>query len=142
MMKERFYRAVALKAQELSLEYETVILCGDLNTAHTEIDLAYPGANVGNSGFLPQERAWIDDLLKLGFLDAFRELHLGQREHYTWWSPWGSSKAQNTGWRFDYLLLSKTSAHRLVSAHIDAGAVLRSGISDHAPLTVRLKGLR
>jgi exodeoxyribonuclease-3 len=140
--KERFYRAVAVKATELAREYETVILCGDLNTAHTEIDLAYPGANVGNSGFLPQERVWIDDLLKSGFLDTFRDLHPGQREHYTWWSPWGNSKAQNTGWRFDYLLLNRTSVHKLVSAHIDADAVLRQGISDHAPLTVRLKDLR
>jgi len=142
--KRRFYGAVLARAAALEREHETVILCGDFNTAHTALDLANPSANAGSSGFLPAERAWIDELLAggaAGYADIFREAHPGQGGHYTWWSPWGASRQHNTGWRFDYLLLNRAAAHLAVSARIDADASLRAYISDHAPLLVRLQGL-
>jgi exodeoxyribonuclease-3 len=138
--KGRFYAAVGARLADLAREYEVVVLCGDLNTAHTALDLAYPAANAGNSGFLPIERGWIDDLLAGGFIDAYRHLHRGEPGAYSWWSAWGESRRHDTGWRFDYLLINEAAAQRVLSARIDKEVVLSGGLSDHAPVLVRLAG--
>src|SRR5208283_1030426 len=94
-----------------------VIFCGDLNVAHTELDLANPKANVRNHGFTPEERAGFSALVRAGFLDTFRQFEQGGG-HYTWWSPLAGARARNIGWRLDYVLLSAALRPRLKSAFI------------------------
>ncbi len=113
-----------------------VVVCGDLNVAHREIDIANPKSNVKNAGFTPQERACMDDLLAAGFLDSFRVLHPDEPKRYTWWSYMGQSRAKNVGWRIDYFLLSARLRARLRAAtiHPDVHG------SDHCPVGVELGG--
>ena len=110
-----------------------VVFCGDLNVAHTEIDLANPKANVKNHGFTPQERAGFSAAIKAGFVDAFREFEKGGG-HYTWWSPMAGARARNVGWRIDYFLLSAALRPHLNAAFIRP-AVLGS---DHCPVGIEL----
>lgn len=112
-----------------------VVFCGDLNVAHTEIDLANPKANVGNHGFTPEERAGFAALLTAGFIDTFREFEKGGG-HYTWWSQMTGARARNVGWRLDYFLVSAALRPRLRSAFIRAGI---PG-SDHCPVGIELDG--
>lgn len=108
-----------------------VIFCGDLNVAHTEIDLANPKANVGNHGFTPEERAGFAAFLNAGFIDSFREFEKAGG-HYTWWSPMSGARARNVGWRLDYFLISSVLRSRLSKAFI------RSEVpgSDHCPIGI------
>lgn len=110
-----------------------VIFCGDLNVAHTEIDLANPKSNVHNHGFTPEERAGFTAFVKAGFLDTFREFEPGGG-HYTWWSPMSGARSRNVGWRIDYFLLSTALRPRLKRAFI------RPEIpgSDHCPVGIEL----
>jgi len=110
-----------------------VIFCGDLNVAHTEIDLANPRANVRNHGFTPEERAGFSALVKAGFLDTFREFEPGGG-HYTWWAPFADARARNIGWRIDYFLISESLRPRLKRAFI------RQDIpgSDHCPVGIEI----
>ena len=110
-----------------------VIWCGDLNVAHTELDLTNPKANVKNHGFTPEERAGFDAFVKAGFLDTFREFEKGGG-HYTWWSPMGTARARNVGWRIDYFLLSTALRPRLMRAFIQPQ--IRD--SDHCPVGIEL----
>ena len=111
-----------------------VIFCGDLNVAHTELDLANPKANVHNHGFTPEERAGFSALVKAGFVDTFREFEPGGG-HYTWWSPMAGARARNMGWRLDYFLISAALRPRLKQAFI------RTEVpgSDHCPVGIALK---
>jgi exodeoxyribonuclease III len=111
-----------------------VIFCGDLNVAHTEIDLANPKANTKNHGFTPQERAGFQALMDAGYIDTFRALHPGQAGHYTWWSPMGGARARNVGWRIDYFGMSAALRPRLQEAFIRAKV---TG-SDHCPVGIVL----
>jgi exodeoxyribonuclease III len=110
-----------------------VIFCGDLNVAHTELDLANPKANVGNHGFTPEERAGFSAFAKADFLDAFREFEKGGG-YYSWWSPMPGVRKRNIGWRIDYFLISAALRPRLKSAFI------RCDIpgSDHCPVGIEL----
>lgn len=110
-----------------------VIFCGDLNVAHTELDLANPKANVRNHGFTPEERAGFSALVKAGFVDTFREFQKGGG-HYTWWSPLTGARSRNIGWRLDYFLISALLRPRLKSAFI------RHTIegSDHCPVGIEI----
>lgn len=110
-----------------------VIFCGDLNVAHTEIDLANPKANVKNHGFTPEERAGFSALVQAGFVDTFREFEKGGG-HYTWWSPMSGARARNVGWRIDYFLLSAALRPRLRRAFIQPGVLG----SDHCPVGIEL----
>src|SRR5438876_8687961 len=92
-----------------------VIFCGDLNVAHTELDLANPKANMRNHGFTPEERAGFGTFVKAGFLDTFRQFEAGGG-HYTWWSPMAGVRARNIGWRIDYILISPKLRPRLKRA--------------------------
>lgn len=111
-----------------------VVFCGDLNVAHTEIDLANPKANVRNHGFTPEERAGFGALVRAGFVDTFREFE--QRGgHYTWWSPMSGARARNVGWRIDYFLISAALRPRLKAAFIRPEV----GGSDHCPVGIELE---
>jgi len=88
-------------------EKKPVIICGDLNVAHQEIDLKNPKSNRGNAGFSDQERAKFSELLEAGFTDAYRYLYPDTTGAYTWWSYKFNARANNAGWRIDYFLVSK-----------------------------------
>jgi exodeoxyribonuclease-3 len=111
-----------------------VIFCGDLNVAHTEMDLANPEANMGTHGFTSEERAGFSALIKAGFIDCFREFEKSGG-HYSWWSQRAGVRARNIGWRIDYVLISAALRPRLKSAFI------RTDIlgSDHCPVGIELE---
>ena len=111
-----------------------VVWCGDLNVAHTEIDLANPKANVKNHGFTPEERAGFSAVVKAGFVDTFREFEQGGG-HYTWWSPMSGARSRNVGWRIDYFLMSAALRPRLKRAFIRPDV---AG-SDHCPVGIELE---
>lgn len=110
-----------------------VVFCGDLNVAHTELDLANPKANVRNHGFTPEERAGFSALLRAGFIDTFREFEPGGG-HYSWWSQMARARARNIGWRIDYFLISAALRPRLQRAFIRADVLG----SDHCPVGIEL----
>jgi len=110
-----------------------VIFCGDLNVAHTEIDLANPKANVRNHGFTVEERAGFTAFVEAGFIDSFRQFETGGG-HYTWWSPMSGARARNVGWRIDYFLLSAALKPRLKRAFIQPQILG----SDHCPVGIEL----
>ena len=128
-----FYRAVFDRARKLRRR-QPVLVIGDYNTAHHEIDLARPKDNVKNSGFLPEERAELDRLLEAGWIDTFRRLHPGEAGHYSWWSQRSGARARNVGWRIDYVLASPAAMKRVREAFIWP-AVMGS---DHCPVGVDL----
>ena len=108
------------------------VICGDWNIAHKEIDLRNWRSNQKNSGFLPQERAWLTDLLdRVGWVDVFRTLEPGP-DQYTWWSNRGQSWAKNVGWRIDYQVVSPG----LRGAARRAAIYKARRFSDQAPLTI------
>lgn len=111
-----------------------VVFCGDLNVAHTEIDLKNPKANVNNHGFTPEERAGFSALVKAGFVDSFREFE-SAGGHYTWWSYMSGARARNVGWRIDYFLISARLRPRLKEAFIRPEVLG----SDHCPVGIHLK---
>jgi exodeoxyribonuclease III len=116
--KFRFLAAFLPHLQALVSEPgREVILCGDVNIAHKEIDLKNWKSNQKNSGFLPEERAWLSGLLATGWVDVFRTLNQ-QAEQYTWWSNRGQAYAKNVGWRIDYHLATPGIAARAQREHI------------------------
>lgn len=128
--KLRYDAAVLERCQALRAAGREVVLCGDTNAAHTELDLARPKANTKNAGFLPEERAWVDQALATGLVDVFRAQHPGENGHYTWWSYRMNARARNIGWRLDYFLCSPGIAARVREVRI-----LRDVLgSDHCPV--------
>jgi hypothetical protein len=119
---------------ELALSGRDVIVCGDWNIAHQEIDLRNWRGNRKNSGFLPEERAWVSRLLNEGgWCDVYRRLHPeATEEAYTWWSNRGQAWAKNVGWRLDYQLATATISGQAKSATVYKD----ERFSDHAPLTI------
>lgn len=103
--KLRFYDQFLTYIETLKKK-KPVIFCGDVNTAHNEIDLARPKENVMNTGFLPIERAWIDKLVAKGWIDTFRLLYPDQKDTYTYWDQKTASRERNVGWRIDYFFVS------------------------------------
>jgi len=122
-------KALSLKAQS----GKPVVICGDYNTAHREIDLARPKENEGNTGFLPQERAWIDRHLENGFIDAFREFEPGPG-HYTWWSYRAGARRRNVGWRIDYFFITPELKDRLLKCYHQPQVIG----SDHCPVVLEM----
>lgn len=118
--------------QELE-KTKPVIFCGDLNAAHTELDLANPKPNRGKAGFTDEERSGIQNMLDHGFIDTFRMFTQGNG-HYTWWSHFAQSRARNVGWRIDYFLASNSLKDKIKAAHIHADVMG----SDHCPVSVEL----
>uniref|UniRef100_A0A1Q3F9T1 DNA repair nuclease/redox regulator APEX1 n=1 Tax=Culex tarsalis TaxID=7177 RepID=A0A1Q3F9T1_CULTA len=111
-----------------------VILCGDMNVAHGEIDLANPKTNKKNAGFTQEERDGMTNLLSYGFVDTFRQRYPTQKGAYTFWTYMGNARSKNVGWRLDYFIASERMAGRVVDS------VIRSGVygSDHCPITLLL----
>lgn len=125
------------KLREYLLELDKtkpVILCGDLNVAHNEIDLKNPKPNRGNSGFTDEERGKMTELLDGGFVDSFRHLHPEAKDIYTWWSYMSKVREKNIGWRIDYFIVSE----KLAPAIKEAGAECFVMGSDHCPVTLEL----
>ncbi|MFP5406302.1 MAG: exodeoxyribonuclease III [Gammaproteobacteria bacterium] len=132
--KFRFLDSFAPHLQELRASAREIILCGDINIAHHEIDLKNWRGNRKNSGFLPEERAWLSGVFDdIGWVDVYRRLHPEtEGESYTWWSNRGQAWAKNVGWRLDYQIATEGIAAKARKAEIYKDA----RFSDHAPLTV------
>ncbi|MFI5308040.1 MAG: exodeoxyribonuclease III, partial [Polyangiales bacterium] len=131
--KLAFYRALFARLEPALRRGERMLVMGDLNTAHREIDLARPRGNQHTSGFLPEERAEVDRWLRAGFIDSFRHFEPGPG-HYTWWSQRLGARERNVGWRIDYVLASPAVLPFLRRARIHPS--VRS--SDHCPVSVDL----
>lgn len=129
-----FYARLLEDLDRLHAAGKQVIITGDFNTAHREMDLANPRENATTSGFLPEERVWIDYYLEHGFVDAFRVLY-PERVQYTWWTYRFGARARNVGWRLDYYLVSEPLMSRVVDVEIHDGVMG----SDHCPVTLHLK---
>ena len=132
--KLEFYEQLLDICDELHKTGKQIIITGDFNTAHQEIDLANPKSNEKNTGFLPEERAWIDKYLEHNFVDAFRELY-PEREDYTWWTYRFNARKKDIGWRLDYFLVSDDLMERVEDV------IIHSDImgSDHCPVSLILK---
>ncbi|MFN2149509.1 MAG: exodeoxyribonuclease III [Anaerolineales bacterium] len=131
--KMEYKEALLETCERLRAEGRRVIVCGDINTAHNEIDLARPGQNQNSTGFLPVERAWIDRFLALGYVDVFRELY-PEREAYSWWAYWGKARERNVGWRLDYFFVSPDLIPHVEDTEIHSEI---EG-SDHCPVSLVL----
>ncbi|KRG09473.1 exodeoxyribonuclease III [Lederbergia galactosidilytica] len=115
-------------------QIKPVIVCGDLNVAHREIDLRNAKSNQGNSGFTLEERGKFTDLLNNGFLDTFRYFYPDQIGAYTWWSYMNKVRERNIGWRIDYFITSERLKTRLIDAHIHCNIMG----SDHCPIMLEM----
>jgi exodeoxyribonuclease-3 len=133
--KLAFYDAFFEKCESLRAQGRQVIFCGDVNTAHKEIDLAHPKPNRNTTGFLPQERAWIDHLIDAGYVDTFRTLYPDLTEQYTWWSVPTRARERNVGWRLDYFFVAADVLDRI------GGAFILPDVtgSDHCPVGLHLR---
>lgn len=114
-----------------------VVVCGDLNVAHKEIDLKHPKTNHFNAGFSDEERACMTRLLENGFVDTFRHFYPDQAEAYSWWSYLGNARSRNAGWRIDYFLVSE----RLVGRVKDSRILAHVLGSDHCPVLIETEAL-
>ncbi len=121
---------IILKKKE---DGEKVVICGDFNTAHHEIDLARPKENINNSGFLPIERAWLDQLENSGFIDCFREFNQ-ESGNYTFWDTKTRARDRNIGWRIDYFFIDEQLKQNLMNAEILNNVMG----SDHCPIAIEL----
>jgi exodeoxyribonuclease III len=111
-----------------------VLFCGDLNVAHTELDLANPKSNVGKHGFTDEERTGFDKIESAGFVDIFRKFNKNSG-NYTWWTHWANARIRNIGWRIDYWLASKSISKQVIAAHIHPNILG----SDHCPISIELE---
>jgi len=134
--KERFLATLAHRMAELRADGRDAVVCGDWNIAHTEADIKNSKGNLKKSGFLPEERQWVSDLLASGWVDVVRELHPGVAGPYSWWSWRGRAFDNDAGWRIDYHLATAPLAARAVSARVERAAEYALRWSDHAPVTV------
>jgi exodeoxyribonuclease III len=132
--KLAFYASLLDECDELHARGESAIICGDFNTAHQEIDLRNPKQNQNTSGFLPEERAWLDHYLEHGFADAYRILY-PERVQYTWWTYRMNARQRNIGWRLDFFMVSEKLVTRIKDVIIH-DAILGS---DHCPVTIEFE---
>ena len=129
--REEFDELMRLKVKELE-KRKPVVLVGDMNVAHKEIDLARPKANVGNAGFTDEERAGMTNYIESGLVDSFRYFYPDKTDEYSWWSYRGGARDRNVGWRIDYCLTSKSLKIK------DAGIMQEVMGSDHCPVWLKL----
>ncbi len=132
--KMNFYETFLRYADSLKDAGKKLIICGDVNTAHNEIDLARPKENSKISGFLPEERAWMDRFFDHGYVDTFRHFNK-EPEHYTWWDMKSGARARNVGWRLDYFFVSENLLPSVKRAFIMPEVMG----SDHCPVGIVLK---
>lgn len=133
--KLKFYDAFLKHIENLRKKGKKIIFCGDVNTAHHEIDLARPKENANNTGFLPIERAWLDTLIEKGYVDVFRYKYPEKKEIYTYWDMKTRARDRNVGWRIDYFFVTPD----LVSSIKDIKVLSEVGGSDHCPVMLELK---
>lgn len=129
-----FYDAFLSFIEKLHKKGHKIIVCGDINTAHEEIDLARPKENEKNTGFLPEERAWIDELIYHGYVDIFRTMNPNTRGVYTYWDIKTRARDRNVGWRLDYFFVSSD----LTSSVKDTAILSHIHGSDHCPIEIKL----
>jgi exodeoxyribonuclease-3 len=132
--KLEFSEAVLQHAEAERARGRSIVICGDVNTAHQEIDLANPRSNQKNTGFLPEERAWVSRLVDHGYVDIFRARNPEATGAYTWWSNRKGVRERNVGWRIDYFFISPDLEPRVVDARIHADVLG----SDHCPIELEL----
>lgn len=132
--KMGFFSVFADYAQKLR-QSKPVVVCGDFNIAHRPIDLARPRDNVMNTGFLPEERAFLDHFTELGYIDTFRKVHGDEEGAYSWWSYKSRARMRNIGWRIDYFFASEELRDNIVDAWIEKD---QYG-SDHCPIGLCLE---
>ncbi len=132
--KMTFYETFLRYADSLKDAGKKLVICGDVNTAHNEIDLARPKENSKISGFLPEERAWMDRFFDHGYVDTFRHFNK-EPEHYTWWDMKSGARARNVGWRLDYFFVSENLLPSVKQAFIMPGVMG----SDHCPVGIVLR---
>lgn len=121
-------------AQEIRKEVPNLVICGDYNIAHTEIDIHNPVSNKNSSGFLPEERTWLTKYIESGFIDTFRTFNENPH-HYSWWSYRANSRANNKGWRIDYLMATEGMKDRLTNGYI----LPHVKHSDHCPIVLEIE---
>tara|TARA_Y100000814_G_scaffold111692_1_gene79069 strand:+ start:3715 stop:4491 length:777 start_codon:yes stop_codon:yes gene_type:complete len=131
--KLEFYDEFLKKILKKKEDGEKIVICGDFNTAHHEIDLARPKENIKNSGFLPIEREWLDQLVDSGFIDCFREFSQ-ESGNYTFWDTKTRARDRNIGWRIDYFFIDEQLKSNLASAEI----MNEVYGSDHCPIAIEL----
>lgn len=133
--KMAYYADFLAFCEDLRAQGKSVIFCGDVNTSHQEIDLARPKQNKKTTGFLPEERAWIDEVVAQGYIDTFRYLYPEREGAYSWWSYIGGARSRNVGWRLDYFFVSPDLWPRVDDALIHPEVMG----SDHCPVGLILK---
>jgi exodeoxyribonuclease III len=133
--KLEFCRKILAHAQKRRRAGEHVLICGDFNIAHQEIDLKNPRANMKNAGFLPEERAWMSKFISAGFVDSFRQLNPDARDAYTWWSYRPGVRERNIGWRLDYFAANEELRGRL--GKVEHQCHVKG--SDHCPVLLKLR---
>lgn len=122
------------KLETLRKKRPNIIICGDMNVAHQEIDIRNPKSNANNSGFTQVERDWFSKFLNAGYLDSFRHLHPDTKDAYSWWSYRPGVRQKNIGWRIDYFVVTKEMAK-----HVKNAGILSSQMgSDHCPVTIEV----
>jgi len=130
-----FYDAFLKHIEKLKSKGLKIIFCGDVNTAHEEIDLARPKANEQSTGFLPEERAWIDEVVNSGYTDTFRYFHPNKKDAYSYWDMKSRARDRNVGWRIDYFFTSNNILKKIKSANI----LSEIYGSDHCPISLELE---
>ncbi len=133
-VKMKFYEDFLNYCDSLREKGKSIVICGDVNTAHKEIDLKNPKANSKTSGFLPIEREWMDKLVVHGYVDTFRYVHGEAEDEYSWWSYRSGARVKNVGWRIDYFFISDD----LVECLEDAFIMQDIMGSDHCPVGIKL----
>ncbi len=128
--KLAFYDAFLSYIEQLRAKGKKIIFCGDINTAHEEIDLARPKQNEENTGFLPEERAWLDEVVNHGYIDTFRFMNPGKKDAYSYWDIKSAARERNVGWRIDYFFVSPDLQKKIKKAEIFSTIFG----SDHCPI--------
>jgi exodeoxyribonuclease-3 len=129
-----FYDAFLKYIEKLRRSEKKIIFCGDVNTAHEEIDLARARENEGNTGFLPEERAWLDEVVNHGYIDVFRYFYPDKKDVYTYWDLVTRARDRNVGWRIDYFFVSNNLQGKLKSFETKSKVYG----SDHCPIVLEL----
>ncbi len=132
--KMEYYDHFLKFIENLRKKGKKIIFCGDVNTAHTEIDLSHPKENQKTSGFLPEERAWLDEVTGKGYLDTYRFMYPEKKEAYTWWDMKTYARDRNIGWRIDYFFISHDLKDKIKKAEI-LNTILGS---DHCPILLEI----
>lgn len=133
--KLRYYDAFLEYIEKVRKTGKSIIFCGDINTAHHEIDLARPKENQQTSGFLPEEREWLDGVENAGYIDAFRHFYPTKTGQYTYWDQITHARERNVGWRLDYFFVSSDLVPKMKSCEIEPGVYG----SDHCPVVLDIE---